>query len=1219
MTTGMPSRDFDLQERFVADRGTYYFSGLHTLVRLPLEQHRRDRAAGLRSGIFITGYPGSPLAGYDLQLERRSSLLSAYGIVHVPASSEERAATALMGSQMLDNFPHEHYDGVVGFWYGKGPGVDRSGDAFKHGNFAGTSRHGAVVILSGEDHEASSSTMPFQEDQAFIAAGIPIMAPASVRQIYEFGLHAVALSRASGCWVALKLPTALCDAGATFCVDPSSPSIVLPEIQVEGKPFAKYADFTFFPGTTLAQERYLYVERHTAAIAYARANGLNYRVGTQGHARVGIVTVGKSFGDIQAALSSVGADFEDLSDLGIAVLVYGMPYPFDRVLLSTFACDVDQIVVIEEKRDLLETNVRAALHEAGSTIQVIGKRTAGGAELFPVEGGFDADLILGRIGGILFNGTRLESQVAERLAVIEQCASPAELVLRHRTPNYCSGCPHNTSTLLPEGAIAWGSPGCHSFASIIEQPERHVEAMTQYGGEGLPWIGLAPFTEQRHIFQNVGDGSIFHSSYENIRSCMAAGVSITFKILYNGVVANTGAQVPVGQLPVVELVHLLEIDGVERIALVTKKPAGYRRAGFGPAVRLHTPDGIQAVQAELAGIEGVTVLLYDESCANERRRRQRRGQLPAPTRHVMVNERLCEACGDCGRVSNCMSLMEVDTPLGPKIQIHASSCNEDESCLRGNCPSFVTVETAPGSGYRKSVPPEVPRDLLDEPERPAAGRGYALYLPGLGGTGVITANAILATAAWLDGLNVATYDQTGAAQKWGPVLSSLVVSENEQTPSTAKVGSGEARVYLAFDLVAASTSANLARCRAGLTVAVVNTDAMATGEIVRNRRINLEEEAMVSAVRSTVSADSCLTVPARQIAEALFGDYLMANLVVVGTAYQAGLLPMSSTSIERAIVANGVAVRENLLAWQWGRAWAVDVDAVRALLGFGTPERAGSERPAGAGERGARNATARRDPGTREPLVSLGHTREHRLRQAMDARESLAPLPSELRSMVFDRAGDLVSYQDMHWAERYLNGVARAAAREQERCPGEWRVTRTVGVYLYKVMAYKDEYEVARLYLLPSFDHQVHGKFEAPVRITCHLHPPFLRAIGVRRKIRLGPWFRPVFRVLRVARALRGTRLDPFSKTEVRCQERAAIDWYEEVLDQALDGLHPAVAQIVAEIAALPDAIRGYEELKLASLVAARERAEELLEKMRDERVNCPAEDDVQGFPEALR
>jgi indolepyruvate ferredoxin oxidoreductase len=675
-----------LDDRYVLKSGTLYLSGIQALIRLPIDQHRRDVASGLNTRTFVTGYPGSPLGGYDITMRSAGAIIGESGITHVPAQSEELGVTALMGTQMLDDHPQrDGIQGVTGIWYGKGPGIDRSGDALKHGNFAGTSRHGAVVVLGGEDPESKSSTLPFQEDYAFMNAGIPIVYPSSVAEFLEYGLHAIALSRYSGCWIAMKLVGQLCDGGETFAVSPDFPKIVIPELAIGGVPFQKYTDFRFFPGLNIDPERRLYRERHLAVRAYARANHLDRIHVRSENDRIGLLSAGKSFSDLRQALLDLGLDDAALRAAGIRLGRLGVIYPADEEFLRSFADGLDQIVVVEEKRAVVETALKAALCNAEQRVRVVGKDDEHGEPLFPVEGGMDADTIA-RI---------LAPRLGMRSETLTAVATRTYKELPKRTPNYCSGCPHNTSTVLLEDQIAWGSPGCHSFASIIEQPKRHIEAMTQLGGEGIPWIGLAPYTSRTHMVQNVGDGSLFHSSYMNIRFAISAGSNITFKILFNGAVANTGAQAPVGGKTVEELVALLALEGVRRIVVLTQTPEAYRRAAFPAVAQVCDADDLDAASRELQNTAGVTVLIYDGTCANERRRREKRSKAAPRTRFVVVNEDVCENCGDCGSLTNCMSLGKVETEFGIKTQIHQSSCNQDQSCIRGECPSFVSFEAEP--------------------------------------------------------------------------------------------------------------------------------------------------------------------------------------------------------------------------------------------------------------------------------------------------------------------------------------------------------------------------------------------------------------------------------------------------------------------------------------------------------------------------------------------
>jgi len=1171
LNTTAPQRTLD--DRLTADSGMYFFPGLQALVRLILDQRARDQADGRRTRALVTGYPGSPLAGLDLQLQRASGLLASLGVVHQPAAAEERAVGALMGSQMLDDFPHNECDGVVGYWYGKGPGIDRSGDALRHGNFAGTSAAGGVVILSGEDHEASSSTMPFQEEYAFASAGIPVLYPASVAEFSELGLHAVAMSRFSGCWVALKLVAQLCDGGQSVRLGAGSGMPVPPVLHLAGTRFKKQTDFTFFPGRNIDTERQLFRERHVAVIAYARQHRLDQVVAAGDADRLGIVTAGKSYADLRQAFTDIGMDGEALGRSPIRILKVGLCYPMDGSTLAEFAEGLEQIVVVEEKRDFVEMQVKAALHDAGLKVPVSGKLDRSGDVLLPVEGGLDADLLVERLGP-LFADYASPSKLSVRQSELEAVLARQYASQPGRTPNYCSGCPHNVSTRLPADRIAWGSPGCHSFATVMEQPDRHITAMTQLGGEALPWIGLAPFTDQRHMVQNVGDGSLWHSAYDNIRACIAADVNITIKILYNGVIANTGAQTSPGARSLPQLTRLLEQEGVQAIALVTKQRRQYRRAHLSRMVTLHRPQDIVSVQSQLERLAGVTVLIYDESCANERRRLRKRGAAPLPSEFVFINERVCENCGDCGAKSNCMSLQKRPTVFGDKTVVHPSSCNQDFSCLDGDCPAFVTVQVAPGTGYHQPDPPSLMADDLAEPRRPQrlVAWPYRIHAPGVGGTGVLTLNAILATAATLDGLEVLSYDQTGAAQKWGPVLSSLVLAAPGVPVWSNKIGKAAADLCLGLDVVAASSPANLDRCQRDRTAAVINVDVLPTGEMIRNVRSGFDSVAAIARLSEYARPGQIHTVPARTIAEVLFGDYLLTNMVVLGAAFQAGTVPVSSVSIEKAIALNGVAVERNCQAFRYGRLWIAERARLLPFLESVKP---------------------RPDEIQKETIAAWRPKRRQAYERIF---EKVSGLDHSSLDLLRTRVADLVDYQNPAYAESYADFVLDVAAREQDACPGHREVTHAAIKGLHKLMAYKDEYEVARLYLRGSWKSELRQTFDSPVRVSYRLHPPILRSLGFTRKLEFGPWFSLVFRTLRCVRPLRGTWLDPFGRTAVRQEERALIVWYRKAVSEAMDHLTPRNHGKAVQIACLPDGIRGYEDLKLTSSLAARERATHLFE-----------------------
>lgn len=1167
-----------LDDRYALESGRVFLTGVQALVRLPFEQARRDRAAGLRIGTFVSGYPGSPLGGYDLALAQALRAGPVPGFVHRPAENEEMAATALMGTQLLERYPHASYDGVVGLWYGKGPGLDRAGDAIRHGNYAGTTRHGAVVVLSGEDHEAKSSTMPFGQEHYFVHAGMPILHPASVAEFLSLGLHAVALSRYSGLWVAMKLVGQLCDSGEIVAVDPRRPVIAAPDLRLGGRAFEKRQYHRFFPGETVETERLLHAERLPAAVAYARANRLDeIAVGTD-RDRLAVVSSGKSFADTRQALQDLGLDDAALRHFGIRLVQLRLLHPLDRVFAAEALRGVAEVVVVEEKQGFLEDRLRSALYAVPDRPRVVGKEDERGAPLFPAHGGMDADLVAEKLGPrlapLLSGGAA--ARAARRLDELRVLRAREAPSLLRRTPNYCSGCPHNVSTQVLPGQVAWSAPGCHVFATLIEQPERHADATFQLGGEGLAWIGLAPFTDLPHVVQNQGDGALFHSSYLNIRFAVAAGARITFRILYNGAVANTGAQKPVGQRDVPTLARLLSLEGVRKIAIVARDPADYRGVALPPEARVHDRDEMAAVLRDLAGTEGVTVLLYDGECANERRRQQKRGGRGAPSRFVLVNEEVCENCGDCGAVTNCMSLHKVETELGEKTQVHQSSCNQDHLCLSGDCPSFVTVDVR-GGGRRRPEPPPIDPASLPEPEPRRLDTPFHVVMPGVGGTGVLTVSSILSWAALLDGKGALSYDQTGAAQKWGAVLSSLVLFDPAAGPAPAasKVGLGRADLYLALDPMAASDPSNLARCTPERTAALVSTTLLPSGEMIRDVHLDPGVDRMVAAIGRVCHPERTVKVEARRLAEALFGDHLATNLLALGAAYQSGFVPLSARAIEAAIRLNGTAVEQNLAAFRHGRLW--------------------------------RHAPERLEPLVHPPPPSYAELVEResaRLGRAAGAYRALLDrlgrLDDESRRLLPVRVAGLIRHQDAAWARRYVDAVLDAWDRERAALgdAAEPRVTRAVIRNLHKLMAYKDEYEVARLHLEAGMTARAGAAFTGEVRIHYHLHPPLLRAAGLRRKLRLGRWIEPGLWLLARMRRLRGTPLDPFGHAEVRRLERRLIGWYQGAVDEALARLGPESHAIAAEIAGLPDGIRGYERLKLEGARRAMERGDSLLREL---------------------
>jgi indolepyruvate ferredoxin oxidoreductase len=1146
--------------------GRLFLTGNQALVRLPFEVRWRDDAAGSRTNVFISGYPGSPLAGYDLALERIRDRLNPAGIVHVPAGNEELAVAACTGTQMLDDYPHDEVEGVVAMWYGKGPGIDRSGDALKHGNFAGTSRLGAVVVLMGDDHEAKSSTMPFQSEFAMRAAGIPVLAPADVTDILTLGLHAVAMSRHSGCWVGLKLTNSLCDGGRTVDLDELDDAA---RVVPPGGSFAKRTDFSFYPGKNIEQERHLHEDRIPQAQAYARSNRLD-RIGVAtDHDRIGIVAAGKSWTDVRQALADLHLTDDDLRAAGVRTLKLALVSPVDPETIRSFADGLEEILVIEEKAGFIEEQIRSCVQPLGRPLRVVGKHDDAGATLFPVHGGFGADVITRVLASRLADRVPMltSNPRVKELEVIDDRLRPAPA---RRTPNFCSGCPHSASTVKGAEQQAWGAPGCGGFCTVIEQPERHIDTMTHYGGEGLGWIGLSRFTTQPHLIQHVGDGSFYHSSHLNIRWAVATGTRMTFKILYNGTVANTGAQNAEGQRGVAALTRLLEAEGVARCVIATKQPRRYRRRDLGRGTEVRRARDMLDVTRELAEVDGVTVMIYDESCANERRRLRKRGLAPPPESYVVVNPDVCENCGDCGVKSNCMSLQKTATEFGPKVRVHQSSCNQDLSCVQGDCPSFVTVKAGGLRRRAVSVPALTAQDLPDAavPEPPT----FRMVAPGVGGTGVLTMNALLATAADLEGRQVLTYDQTGAAQKWGAVVSMLAVGTTTSPARSNIVGAGQADLLLALDEVSSSSADNQRLCSPDRTRLVLNTDLFPTSEMVRDVRATVDTERTRGLLRSSCRADS-VEVPARQIAEELFGDYMMTNVVAIGAAWQSGALPIGHRAIERAIEINGVAVDRNLQAFRYGRLWIVDPDRVRRLINPPptTAEEEFSRRRSALGRRGG--AYAR--------LV-----------------ESCAGWGEPLHRVLAVRLAELIDFQGVAYASRYLAVVARVRDREQTATSGE-EVTTAVARNLFKVYAYKDEYEVARLHLRGTFRAHVGETFADVRRLTFHLAPPALRRFGAGGKVAVPGWIAwPVFGLLRSLRVLRGTPWDPFGRQHSRRLEREVRDWYEELIGEVLPRLSPLTTPMLLELATLPDDIRGYEELKERSFVAAQERGNRLASRL---------------------
>jgi indolepyruvate ferredoxin oxidoreductase len=1166
--------EFSLLDKYLKEEGQVYLSGIQALVRLPMEQHRADRRAGLRTATFISGYRGSPLGGLDLALERIPELLQEHHIHFSSGVNEDLAATAVFGSQMVGLFPGAKYDGVLGMWYGKSPGVDRSGDAFKHANMAGIGKYGGVLALGGDDPPCKSSTIPNASDVAFYDANFPILYPGNVQEILDLGLHGFALSRYCGLWVAFKIVTSVADEAGTVAVGPDRVRPITPEFEVDGQPFSHTMNITLLPQFSLQMERTLYYQRLEAARRYAAANQLNQIVVDPPEARFGILTAGKCYYDVRQALRDLGLDEEDLHRLGVRILKLGMIYPLEAAIVREFARGLEEILVVEEKRSFIEMFARDLLYDAPQRPRIVGKFDEAGQVLLPINGELDSDLVAQAIAKRLQRERRLDAVATRAARIAALKTRDIELSLA-RPAYFCSGCPHNRSTVLPEGSIGAAGIGCHALALGME---RHIQGITQMGGEGAQWIGMAPFTEIPHLFQNIGDGTFFHSGALALSAAVAAGVNITYKILYNAAVAMTGGQEAAGALPIPELTRKLEAEGVTRTIVLTEELDKYRQARLAGNAVVWDREELDRAQRELRETPGVTVLIFDQQCAAEKRRQRKRGKLAEPSLRVVINEAVCEGCGDCGAKSNCMSVQPVDTEFGRKTQIHQSSCNKDYSCLKGDCPSFVTVETV--SGPAKRARPALPdlTPILREPaHKVSCADGYAIYMAGIGGTGVVTANTLLGTAALLEGKYARAFDQTGLSQKGGPVVSSLKVSDVPLVLSN-RVAAGEADLYLGFDLLVATAPANLEKASPDRTRAVVSTSEIPTGDMVRNKQVRFPAvSGLLQNIERCTRSGANIYLDAEGLAERLFGDHMASNLIVVGAAYQAGAIPLEAESIEETIRLNGVAVEMNLQAFRWGRLYVQDRSLVeRQLRELEAPSEAAPTPLAEVEARFPRAvATVRR------LLESSG-------------------LTGEVRRLVDIRLPELILYQNAAYARRYLEFVQKVVAVEQQRVPGRSRLGEAVARYLFKLMAYKDEYEVARLLLQERFLQRLRAEFGADARIAFNLHPPLLRALGLKHKLRLGSWFIPVLKLLRSMRRLRRTPLDPFGYARVRRVERQLIRDYRQLIEALLPRLDEDTYELAARIAELPDIIRGYEAVKLASVAEFRGQLAELQRRFRE-------------------
>ena len=1144
----MSRRQASLSEKFELGETRQLLTGTQAVVRLCLMQKARDRAAGLSTAGYVTGYRGSPIATIEAAFQRAGAIAAENDIRFQPALNEDLAATAIWGSQQAELRGEGKFDGVFAVWYGKGPGVDRSGDAFRHANHAGTSQHGGVVALMGDDHTCESSTSAHQSEFAFVDAMIPVLNPAGVQEIIDFGLHGFALSRFAGVWVGLKCVKDNVESTATVDGRLDRVTIHLPGDDA----------FRMPPGGlnirlgdgALAKEARLHDFKRAAILAYSRANALDRIVFDGGtKPRIGIVTAGKSYLDTRQALDELGIDAARASELGIRLLKVAMTWPLEPKGIARFAEGLDLILVVEEKRALIETQVKEQLYDGVNRPPVLGKKDEAGSWLFPAKGALDPLDIAAAIGGRIMRlggDDRLATALARLQAL--RASKPAEPEAMTRIPYFCAGCPHNTSTVVPDGSRAYAGIGCHYMALWMD---RSTEGFTQMGGEGANSIGEAPFSRRDHVFQNIGDGTYVHSGSLAVRAAVAAGTTMTFKLLYNDAVAMTGGQPLDGGMTVGQMAAQLVAEGVARLDVVTDEPDKYPPHAFPPGVAVHDRRDLDAVQRALAATPGVSVLIYDQTCAAEKRRRRKRGTFPDPDRRVFINPLVCEGCGDCGRKSNCVAVVPLETPFGRKREIDQSACNKDFSCIEGFCPSFVTLE---GARVRKSAPAAAAGrdDILPDPgpaTMPALDKPYAILVTGVGGTGVVTVSAVLAQAAHLAGLGFGSIDVTGLAQKGGAVACHMRIAKRPEDVHAIRVGTAHADLVLGGDLVVTASNRILETVRPDHTAIVHATHEMTTGAFTRDPGLVVPGALLAHAIARRAGKGSLTALDAHRLATRRFGDTLYANMILLGVAVERGHVPIPSDAVEAAIRLNGAAVEDNISAFRLGRHTA-------------------------------------RDPSVAAPEPA--------------APPANAPHGADgLADLVATRSQFLEAYQDHALARRYADRIAAIAAREREATPGLSGLAEAAARGYFKVLAVKDEYEVARLYTDGTFERAIVLHFEGVRRIHFHLAPPLLTrrdpVTGAPRKIRFGPWLMPILRLLARGRRLRGTALDVFGYTAERRRERQMIADYEALLDRLAAALTPANHATAVALAALAETVRGFGHVKQAAHEAAKAREAELM------------------------
>jgi indolepyruvate ferredoxin oxidoreductase len=1147
-----PKSTFKLADRITQDSGTVFASGVQAIARILVEQLRVDRTQGLNTAAFASGYPGSPLASLDRELATAAKLVSGeLSFVFQPGLNEELAATAVMGSQLAQSHGESRYDGVIGLWFAKAPGLDRACDAIRHANFVGAHPLGGALLVVGDDPAAKSSTLPSSSDATLIDLHVPMLCPVDVQDALDLGRHGIAMSRMSGLWSGLKVVTAVADGTATISLDPNRVRPITPEWLVNGQPWKPTPSARMVPPFNLEMEREVLEVRLEAAKAYGAANELNrVTIDAGPSARIGIAACGYTAGEVREALGRLGLKTEeDIKAAGIRLMVLRMPFPLESSVIKRFCHGLEEVIVIEDKNPMLEWLVKDALWGSSERPNIVGKNDLDGTPLFARSGHLDADEILAPLR------RRLAAHLGDqRLAPLP--ASPRERIALEvsRSPWFCSGCPHHWGTKVPEGTLYGAGIGCHVMTTL--QPAERVGELVglcAMGGEGMSWLGMEPFVTRSHFIQNLGDGTYFHSGQLAVQAAVAAQSNVTFKLLYNGAVAMTGGQGAPGRIGVPGLTRILLEQGVKQVLVTTEDLADYKGVTLPAGVEVWDRTRIVEAQERLRDVRGVTVLIHDQACAAELRRDRKREVAPTPTFRVVINDRVCEGCGDCGEKSGCLSVQPFDTPFGRKTTIEQTSCNLDASCLQGDCPSFMTVEIDPANVATLKTNKPVPPEQFPDPQARVHGADCTIRMTGIGGTGVVTVSQILSAAALLDGLEAKGLDQTGLSQKAGPVVSDIRIGATLDHASN-KAGTATANVLLGFDLLVAASDVHLDSLIHGSTVVVASTSPTPTGAMVVDPRTVAPSVPMLTHRLVTASGTEPILLDASGLTTSLLGDASTANVAVLGAAYQSGVLPVSASAIEEAIGLNGVAVAKNIAAFRWGRATVSDPNAVTAAL----------------------RSVA--------PLVRRPPTLPWDLSKRVTTLSTLTGLEDLLTS----RVADLIAFQDRRCAETYLDVVETVALREATVLPGSASLTSAVATYLYQLTAYKDEYEVARLLTAPEATAAAEAVGGKGANITWKLHPPMLKALGMKSKIALGPRTRPIMLALAQGKRLRGTKLDPFGRAHIRVLERELLSEYRVVIEKLLRTLTIDNLGEATRIASLPDMVRGYEDRKVANAKAYR-------------------------------